>query len=267
VRALIINEREAHLLTGLPSGPRRGGAGRDGAGGDRDAGRARRARGGNRGGRARARRAVEAVDTTGAGDLFTAAYVWADLAGRHSRAVALGGALRALSVRVATATAGAVSLKALLEEGAGTRADVACAGAVSSDEGGAVRASESERGAVVAALAAGCGASPGSKNDSARQDSDAGGDVRASGKPDIAKSGRSPDRVGPGGPRRSEQADEAAESRSSSRSIRTSRSSGSRSPSRTCSRRSSSRPRGRTRRTCSRPTRAAGSWARWSRRS
>jgi sugar/nucleoside kinase (ribokinase family) len=62
--------------------------------------------------------AVEAVDTTGAGDLFAAAYVWADRWG-----VDLTERLRwavlyaALSVRVATAVAGAVSLKALLEEG------------------------------------------------------------------------------------------------------------------------------------------------------
>ncbi|HVU78636.1 MAG TPA: PfkB family carbohydrate kinase [Gaiellaceae bacterium] len=51
---------------------------------------------------------VEAVDTTGAGDLFTAAYVWGDLAGlpleeRLRRAVAYA----SLSVRVPTAAAGA----------------------------------------------------------------------------------------------------------------------------------------------------------------
>lgn len=52
--------------------------------------------------------AVEAVDTTGAGDLFTAAYVWGELEGlaveeRLQRAVAYA----SLSVRTPTATAGA----------------------------------------------------------------------------------------------------------------------------------------------------------------
>jgi sugar/nucleoside kinase (ribokinase family) len=64
--------------------------------------------------------AVDVVDTTGAGDLFAAAYVWAAHWG-----VALEQRLQwavlyaSLSVRVATATAGAVTLRALLEEGAG----------------------------------------------------------------------------------------------------------------------------------------------------
>ena len=119
VRALLVNEREAQLLTGLT---------------DPERAAARLAETapvaivtlGERGALAAGSEGVvhvegvpvEAVDTTGAGDLFAAAYVWADLA-----EAALTERLRwavlyaALSVRVATATAGAVSLKALLEEG------------------------------------------------------------------------------------------------------------------------------------------------------
>jgi sugar/nucleoside kinase (ribokinase family) len=64
--------------------------------------------------------AVEAVDTTGAGDLFAAAYVWADHWGAALEQRLRWSVLYAsLSVRVATAVAGAVTLRALLEEGAG----------------------------------------------------------------------------------------------------------------------------------------------------
>jgi sugar/nucleoside kinase (ribokinase family) len=119
VRALLVNEREAELLTGLA---------------DPELAAARLAESapvaivtlGERGALAAGVEGVvhvegvpvEAVDTTGAGDLFAAAYAWADRWGE-----ALTERLRwavlyaALSVRVATATAGAVSLKALLEEG------------------------------------------------------------------------------------------------------------------------------------------------------
>jgi ribokinase len=119
-RALLVNEREAQLLTGQ-SDPEAaaealaaltplaivtlGGDGAVAAGVDG----AVRVPG----------LAVEAVDTTGAGDLFAAAYVWADHWG-----VGLTERLRwavlyaSLSVRVATAVAGAVTLRALLEEGA-----------------------------------------------------------------------------------------------------------------------------------------------------
>jgi sugar/nucleoside kinase (ribokinase family) len=52
--------------------------------------------------------AVEAIDTTGAGDLFTAAYVWADLAGLplHER-LRRAAVYAALSVRAATGAASA----------------------------------------------------------------------------------------------------------------------------------------------------------------
>jgi ribokinase len=61
---------------------------------------------------------VEAVDTTGAGDLFTAAYVWADLLGADLETRLRWGVLyAALSVRVATAVAGAASRAALVAAG------------------------------------------------------------------------------------------------------------------------------------------------------
>jgi sugar/nucleoside kinase (ribokinase family) len=62
---------------------------------------------------------VEVVDTTGAGDLFAAAYVWADSWGASLEQRLRWAALYAsLSVRVPTAVAGAVKLSTLLEEGA-----------------------------------------------------------------------------------------------------------------------------------------------------
>src|SRR4051812_993062 len=59
------------------------------------------------------------VDTTGAGDLFSAAYIWADHWGAPLEQRLRWAVLYAsLSVKVATAVAGAVTLRALLEEGA-----------------------------------------------------------------------------------------------------------------------------------------------------
>jgi sugar/nucleoside kinase (ribokinase family) len=61
---------------------------------------------------------VEAVDTTGAGDLFTAAYVWADLAGAPLDArLRWAGLYAALSVRVTTGAAGAADLEELAGAG------------------------------------------------------------------------------------------------------------------------------------------------------
>jgi sugar/nucleoside kinase (ribokinase family) len=119
-RALLVNEREARLLTGR-SDPEAavealaaltplaivtlGGNGAVAAGTD---------------GVVRVPGiAVDAVDTTGAGDLFAAAYVWADHWGAGLEERLRWAVLYAsLSVRVATAVAGAVTLRALLEEGA-----------------------------------------------------------------------------------------------------------------------------------------------------
>src|SRR5262249_14189780 len=59
------------------------------------------------------------VDTTGAGDLFCAAYAWADLAGADLDTNLRWAALYAdLSVTAATGAAGAATRERLLEEGA-----------------------------------------------------------------------------------------------------------------------------------------------------
>lgn len=62
---------------------------------------------------------VEVLDATGAGDLFTAAYVWADLSGASLENRLAWAALYAgLSVRAPTAYAGAAGMEELLSEGA-----------------------------------------------------------------------------------------------------------------------------------------------------
>ncbi len=119
-RALLVNEREARLLTGLSDPAAAAEAlaahapvaivtlGKEGALAAAAEGTVR-VEGID----------VEAVDTTGAGDLFAAAYVWADHWGLGLPERLRWAVLYAsLSVRVATAVAGAVTLRALLEEGA-----------------------------------------------------------------------------------------------------------------------------------------------------
>ena len=117
---LLVNEREAQLLTGADDpaeAARRLGeliprvVVTLGAGGavELDGGELVRAEGVR----------CQAVDTTGAGDLFAAAYVWADLAGAGPYDRLRWAVLYAsLSVGVSTAVAGAATLEGLVEAGA-----------------------------------------------------------------------------------------------------------------------------------------------------
>jgi sugar/nucleoside kinase (ribokinase family) len=118
-RALLVNEREAQLLTGLADAESAATQlaqrvplaivtlGSDGA-----------LAAGAEGAVHVPGVPVDVVDTTGAGDLFAAAYVWADHWGAPLEQRLRWAVLYAsLSVRVATAVAGAVTLRALLEEG------------------------------------------------------------------------------------------------------------------------------------------------------
>ena len=118
---MLVNEREARLLTGAEDpevAARRLGeqVGRVvvtlGAGGalELSDGELIRAEGMS---------ADEPVDTTGAGDLFAAAYAWADLGGADALDRLRWAVLYAsLSVRVSTAVAGAATLEALIAAGA-----------------------------------------------------------------------------------------------------------------------------------------------------
>jgi sugar/nucleoside kinase (ribokinase family) len=119
-RALIVNEREAQLLTGeadAAAAARRlaertpcavvtvGAQGAVAAAGGELV-------------RAPGHPSIVAVDTTGAGDLFAAAYVWADRLGAAlEERLAWAVLYAALSVRVPTAVAGAVTQSALAEAG------------------------------------------------------------------------------------------------------------------------------------------------------
>jgi ribokinase len=128
-RALIVNAREARVLSGLddPFDAARSLSGAVGAGGQ---GRvvvtlgpdgALSAGPGADGAVVHVSGvAVEpVVDTTGAGDLFTAAYIWSDLAGGSQEDSLRWACLAAaLSVRVPTAVAGAQSIAALAAAGA-----------------------------------------------------------------------------------------------------------------------------------------------------
>ena len=119
VRALIVNVREATRMTGTDDATSAARAladgiecvvvtlGPDGAVGFEN-GRSVRARAPD----------VDVVDTTGAGDLFVAAYVWADLRGLDAEArIAWASLYGGLSVRAPTAFEGAGSLEDLLAEG------------------------------------------------------------------------------------------------------------------------------------------------------
>lgn len=119
VRALVVNEREASILTGQPEA---GAAALQLAVTIPVAVVTR----GERGAVAAHERRlvqvsvppVEPVDATGAGDLFVSAFVWADSRGADLEAALRWACLYAsLSVRTPTALSGALSLYELLEEG------------------------------------------------------------------------------------------------------------------------------------------------------
>ena len=192
VRALIVNEREALLITGEPDAEHAARAlAAAGAVRRRHARSARRARRDGGRARARARRStVEAVDTTGAGDLFTAAYVWADRLGAPLEERLRWAALyAALSVRVADGARRRRVAGDARRRGRHARAAHAGRVIIRIDEGGSemrVHVRGAAVGLMLAALV-GCG-SPGG-------DDNSGGAGRQAGrpqpveKPDVAAAG------------------------------------------------------------------------------
>lgn len=118
-RALILNATEAARLTGIgdPEDAARELAGRGPAAIVTLGAEGSVAWEGDNGYRTSAPR-VDVVDATGAGDLFAAAYVWADVRGTTlEERIAWAALYAGLSVRAPTAFAGALDLMQLLTEG------------------------------------------------------------------------------------------------------------------------------------------------------